>query len=82
LAGYLCGVIFTALGMGLLFDAILDYFDMTISVTMGQHDEMTSLLYSVAAVVLASLIAFQYGKKAKAFFESDKMKKLNPTQDN
>jgi uncharacterized membrane protein YraQ (UPF0718 family) len=82
LAGYLFGVIFTALGMGLLLDAILDYFDMTISVMMGQHDEMTSLLYSVAAVVLASLIAFQYGKKAKAFFESVKMKKLTPTQDN
>ncbi len=67
LMGYLCGVIFTALIMGLSFDAFLSYFDVQITVSMGQHDEMTSMLYSVAAVILASLIAFQYGKKLKAY---------------
>ena len=73
LAGYLCGVIFTALFMGLMFDALLDYFDITIAVSMGEHGEMTSMLYSLSAVILASLIAFQYGKKIKAYFESTKL---------
>jgi len=77
LAGYLCGVIFTALFMGLMFDALLEYFDITIAVSMGEHGEMTSMLYSLSAVILASLIAFQYGKKIKAYFESTKLKHLN-----
>jgi len=77
LAGYLTGVIFTALIMGLSFDALLSYFDISITVTMGHHDEMTSLLYSVAAVVLASLIVYQYGKKVKAYYLNLKSKKLN-----
>jgi len=77
LAGYLCGVIFTALFMGLMFDALLEYFDITIAVSMGEHGEMTSMLYSLSAVILASLIAFQYGKKIKAYFESTILKHLN-----
>ncbi len=63
LAGYLCGVIFTALIMGVSFDALLNYFEVQIVVSQGQHDEVTSLLYLVAAVILAFLIAFQYARK-------------------
>ncbi len=71
LAGYLSGVIFTALIMGVSFDAFLNYFEIQIAVSQGQHNEMTSLLYSVSAVILASLIAFQYSKKLKTFFRTE-----------
>ncbi len=76
LAGYLTGVIVTALVMGLGFDWLLNYFDMTIAVTMGEHDDMTSMLYTVAAVILASLIVFQYGKKCKSYFLATKTKEV------
>jgi len=66
LIGYLTGVIFTALATGLIFDALLSYFDISIAVEMGSHDDMTSLLYTLSAVILAVLIAIQYTKKAKA----------------
>ncbi len=65
LAGYLTGVILTALVMGLSFDWILAYFDIVIQVSQGQHSEMTSTLYSLAAIILALLIAGQYIKKLK-----------------
>ncbi len=65
LIGYLTGVIVTALIMGLLFDWILDYFDIVIAVSQGHHSEMTSLLYTTSAAVLASLIIWQYMKKLK-----------------
>ena len=68
LAGYLCGVICSALFMGLLLDALLNHFDVTLVVSMGEHGEMGSRLYSLAAVILAALIALQYGKKLRAHF--------------
>lgn len=77
LAGYLTGVISSALIMGLAFDAFLEYFNITIAVQMGHHDEMTSLLYSIAAVILAALIIFQYAKKAKAYALTAKEKTVN-----
>mgnify|MGYP000202669286 CR=1 FL=1 len=67
LIGYLTGVIVTALVMGLSFDWILNYFDIVIAVSHGHHGEMTSLLYSASAIVLASLIIWQYAKKLKQF---------------
>lgn len=63
LAGYLTGVIVTALIMGLTFDWLLAYFDIVIQVSQGQHSEMTSLLYTVSAIVLAILIIWQYVQK-------------------
>ena len=65
LVGYLAGVILTALVMGLSLDWILAYFDIVIQVSQGQHSEMTSTLYSLAAIILALLIAGQYIKKLK-----------------
>ncbi len=67
LIGYLTGVIVTALVMGLSFDWILNYFDIVIAVSHGHHGEMTSLLYSASAIILASLIIWQYAKKLKQF---------------
>lgn len=63
LIGYLTGVIVTALIMGLSLDALVEYFDVTIAVSQGHHGDMTSLLYTTSAIILAGLIAWQYGKK-------------------
>ena len=62
LVGYLTGVILTAIVMGLAFDWLLAYFDINIQVSQGQHSEMTSILYSLSAIILALLIIWQYIK--------------------
>jgi len=67
LIGYLTGVIVTALVMGLLFDWLLNYFDIVIAVSQGEHGEMTSLFYAASAIILAALIVWQYAKKLKQF---------------
>lgn len=74
LAGYLTGVIVTALIMGLLFDWLLSYFDIKIAVEMGAHNDMASLLYSASAIILAGLIVFQYGKKVNGYYQAFKVK--------
>jgi len=63
LVGYLTGVILTALIMGLSFDWLLAYFNVVIQVSHGQHSEMTSVLYTVSAIILVTLIITQYAKK-------------------
>jgi uncharacterized protein len=63
LLGYLTGVISTAIVSGLTLDWVLETFQITIQVSHGQHNEMTSLFYSVSAIVLAGLIIAQYFKK-------------------
>lgn len=63
LMGYLTGVIVTALVMGLSLDWFIEYFQLTIEVSQGGHGDMTSLLYSSSAIILACLIFWQYGKK-------------------
>jgi uncharacterized membrane protein YraQ (UPF0718 family) len=73
LIGYLTGVVVTALIMGLSFDWILEYFDIVIAVSQGHHSEMTSLLYSISAILLAALIIGQYVKKFK-------LSQLNPAK--
>tara|TARA_R110001583_G_scaffold99825_4_gene245346 strand:- start:450 stop:1463 length:1014 start_codon:yes stop_codon:yes gene_type:complete len=65
LMAYLTGVIVTALAMGLTLDWIVEYFQLTIEVSQGEHGDMTSLLYSASAIILAGLIIWQYGKKLK-----------------
>lgn len=65
LMAYLSAVVLTALFMGLSLDWTLEYFQLTIEVTQGEHGEMTSLLYSLSAIILAALILWQYGKKWK-----------------
>ena len=70
LMAYLTGVVVTALLMGLGLDFLLNYFNVVITVTAGEHSEMTSMLYTVAAIILASLIAFQYAKKMKIYYNS------------
>ncbi|MEH6347300.1 MAG: SO_0444 family Cu/Zn efflux transporter [Bermanella sp.] len=76
LIAYLSGVIITALVMGLSLDFILETFDITITVSQGEHGDMTNALYMVSAVILASLMAYQYGNKFKSKFESRKIKTL------
>jgi len=63
LVGYLTGVILTALIMGLSFDWLLAYFNVVIQVSHGQHNEMTSVLYTASAVILTALIITQYAKQ-------------------
>ncbi len=63
LAAYLTGVVLTAVASGLIFDWILNFYGIQIQVEMGAHGEMTSLLYSISALILAALIVYQYGKK-------------------
>jgi uncharacterized membrane protein YraQ (UPF0718 family) len=65
LMAYLTGVIVTALAMGLALDWIVEYFQLSIEVSQGEHGDMTSLLYSASAIILAGLIIWQYGKKLK-----------------
>lgn len=65
LIGYLTGVILTALVMGFGLDWMIEYFQLTIEVSQGGHGDMTSLLYSASAAILASLIIWQYSKKLK-----------------
>jgi len=76
LAGYLVGVIVTACVMGLGFDWILNAFDITIAVTMGGHSEMTSIFYTISAVILAALIIVQYSKKLSAYYHAYKSKQI------
>ena len=73
LFAYLTGVIVTALLMGLGFDWLLNVYDISIAVEMGDHGEMTSTLYSLSAIILAGLIAFQYSKKLKMYFQSSRI---------
>ncbi len=63
LYAYLTGVIASALIMGISFDWALAYYNITIKVSQGMHSDMTSALYSVAAIILAVLIIWQYAKK-------------------
>jgi uncharacterized membrane protein YraQ (UPF0718 family) len=63
LIGYLTGVIATALLMGTILDWAVEYYQLTIEVSHGQHGDMTSMLYSASAIILAGLIIWQYGKK-------------------
>jgi len=65
LMAYLTGVIGSALVIGLLVDMLINYFDIVIKVQHGSHNEMTSLLYNICAVILAILIVFQYTKRIK-----------------
>jgi uncharacterized membrane protein YraQ (UPF0718 family) len=78
LLGYLTGVISSALVTGLIFDALLNYYQISIAVKMGSHNEMTSLFYTICAVILASLIIFQYAKKFKAYKQIGKDNMVNP----
>jgi uncharacterized membrane protein YraQ (UPF0718 family) len=71
LMGYLTGVIVTALAMGLTLDWMVEYFQLTIEVSQGQHGDMTSLFYSASAIILAGLIAWQYGKKWQGKFAKE-----------
>ena len=66
LVAYLTGVVVTALIMGLGLDYLLTYFDITITVSLGEHSDMSSVLYSVAAIILVCLIGYQYIKLFKA----------------
>ena len=59
---YLTSVIFSAIASGLLVDYLFDKFNWSLDLTAGGHDEMTSLLYSASAFILATLILYQYGK--------------------
>jgi uncharacterized membrane protein YraQ (UPF0718 family) len=63
LMAYLTGVIVTALAMGLTLDWMVEYFQLSIEVSQGGHGDVTSLLYSASAIVLAGLIVWQYMKK-------------------
>lgn len=66
LMGYLTGVIVTALMMGSILDWAVNYYQLTIEVSQGQHGDMTSFMYSASALVLAGLIGWQYAKKIKS----------------
>lgn len=66
LFAYLTGVIASALLMGTILDWAVDYYQLTIEVSQGEHGDMTSMLYSASAVVLAALIIFQYGKRFRS----------------
>lgn len=66
LFAYLTGVISSALLMGILLDWIVDYYQLTIEVSHGEHGDMTSIVYSASAIILAGLIIWQYIKKWKS----------------
>jgi uncharacterized membrane protein YraQ (UPF0718 family) len=67
LMAYLTGVIVTALVMGLTLDWMVEYFQLSIEVSQGEHGDVASLLYSASAIILAALIIWQYGKRFKFF---------------
>ncbi|TXR53867.1 SO_0444 family Cu/Zn efflux transporter [Reinekea thalattae] len=62
---YLAGVISSALALGALTDWAFAVFDLHIEVTSGHHGDMTSLLYSLSAVVLAVLMLWNGYNKYK-----------------
>ncbi len=68
LAAYLIGVIITAVLSGLALDLILQTFHLNITLSITQHNAMTSIIYSVAAISLALLIALQYAKILSGIF--------------
>jgi uncharacterized membrane protein YraQ (UPF0718 family) len=72
LMGYLTGVVLTALTMGVILDWMVEYFQLTIEVSQGQHGDMTSLIYSTSAIILASLIILEYGKKFRSKIDHQK----------
>lgn len=81
LFGYLTGVILTALVMGLSFDWFLEYLEIKIQVSQGQHSEMTSTFYFLAAIILALLITWQYIKIIRLKFTSQPSHLLNLKDD-
>lgn len=74
LVAYLSGVVLSAIAMGLTFDWVLAYFDLSIQIEHGQHDEMTSIIYAISALILAVLIGWQFIKK---FWFRDKAAEAN-----
>ena len=62
---YLTSVIVTAILCGLLLDSVMQAFDLTLNLSHGHHDEMTTILYQVSAAILAGLIAFQLFQNAR-----------------
>ena len=50
----------TAIVMGLLLDNVLLWFDISLEISLGSHDDMTSMLYQVSALVLLGLMLRQY----------------------
>jgi uncharacterized membrane protein YraQ (UPF0718 family) len=63
LAGYLVGVIFSAVILGLAVDFFVVQFGLTITVSVGEHSDMITTAYTVSAFILALLMAVQYVKK-------------------
>jgi hypothetical protein len=51
---------------------MVEYFQLTIEVSQGQHGDMTSLIYSTSAIILASLIILEYGKKFRSKIDHQK----------
>ncbi|MGB0733600.1 MAG: SO_0444 family Cu/Zn efflux transporter [Pontibacterium sp.] len=66
LALYLTAVISSAIISGLALDAVVDALDLSFNLSHGVHGDMTSYIYTVAALVLAALLVFQGYKKYKA----------------
>lgn len=60
LIAYLIGVILTAIVMGLMLDNILLWFDISLTISLGSHGDMTSILYQTSALVLVGLMLRQY----------------------
>ena len=60
---YLTSVILSAIASGLTVDYLFGYFGWTLDLSTGGHGEMTSLVYSISALILAGLIVYQYGMK-------------------
>lgn len=63
LVGYLTGVIVTAIVSGMVLDWVINQFGLTITLSHGEHGDMTSMLYTASAIILATLIAVQGYKK-------------------
>lgn len=63
MAGYLTGVIATAILMGLALDALILAAGFELVIRMGEHGDMTTMLYQVSAIVLCLLIFNQYWKR-------------------
>jgi uncharacterized membrane protein YraQ (UPF0718 family) len=65
---YLVSLISSALFSGWLVDTIFSYYSITLTLSHGEHSDMTSLVHQSAAILLAFMLIWQAAKKLKIRF--------------
>lgn len=71
---YLISLIGAALVSGWVVDAIFNYYAITMTLSHGEHSDMSSAIHQFAAIILAILVTWQIVKKLKTRFSNTDIK--------